>query len=130
MAIRRRLLKGSTSSAISSSYGSAGYPLVKQGSTGQGLMISGELSGLFIFISSISGASALAVVVTDDEAGDRPIVPETSATIQTGMTTATKGGVVIQIDIQIYDSKEPIFVWVKSNAGTATIDEIVLTYGE
>tara|TARA_R100000664_G_scaffold27686_1_gene38543 strand:- start:10283 stop:10675 length:393 start_codon:yes stop_codon:yes gene_type:complete len=129
MAVRRRLLRGTPNTTITNSYGATGYALVKQGASGQGKIISGVLSGLFVFVSSISGCSSLSVVVTDDEEGDRPIVPETSAVIQTGMTTATKGGIVIQIDIQVYDSQEPIWVWIKTNAGSVYVDDIVMTYG-
>ena len=55
-------------------------------------------------------------------------MPDTDSAIQLGKTTATKGGIVIQIDLQIYDSEEPLYVWLKTNAGSVQVDKIMITY--
>ena len=126
--VKRQILRNQTPTAITTSYAASGIALKHPASAGQSPLISGIASGLFVFVSSIVSATSLSVVITDDEAGDRPLIPETAATLQTGMTTATKGGAVYQIDIQVYDSREPVFAWVKTNTGSLTVDEIILTY--
>ena len=55
-------------------------------------------------------SAAASAVVTRDAAGDKPLMPETVAAIQPGMTTSTSGGIVIQIGIEIYDSQEPLYI--------------------
>tara|TARA_R110000824_G_scaffold24291_1_gene85757 strand:- start:181 stop:582 length:402 start_codon:yes stop_codon:yes gene_type:complete len=127
---RNQLLQSLTGSAITNSYPASGIALHKSdGDPKYGSpRISGQASGLFVFVSAVSGSSSLSCVLTEDQAGDRPLMPETTAAIQAGMTTATKGGIVIRIDLRIYDSEEPIYLWCKSDAGSCTIDDVLLTY--
>ena len=133
MAVIRRqtLTNGDTEQAITTGYPDNGLALTKPPTSGKSPTISGVVSGLFIFFHTLSTATSVSVVVTDDAAGDRPLMPETSAILQTGMTTATKGSAVLNFDgLQVYDSNEPVFCWIKTNAGTLTVYDIILTYGE
>ena len=127
---RNQLLRSLAGAAISNNYAGTGIALHKAaGDPKYGSpRISGHASGLFVFLSSIAGASSLSSVLTEDAAGDRPIMPETAAGVQVGMTTATKGSIVISIDIQVYDSEEPLYLWCKTDAGTCTVDDVLITY--
>lgn len=123
--IRREILKGLYDESITTSYES--FALYKTDGTAP-VSIYGAISGLFVYVESVVTAATLACVVTRDAAGDKPLMPETVAAIQPGMTTSTSGGIVIQIGIEIYDSQEPLYIWIKTNAGTCTVKEIMLTY--
>ncbi|MDF1699551.1 MAG: hypothetical protein P1V36_00125 [Planctomycetota bacterium] len=91
---------------------------------------SGKLSGLFVQVSSISSAASITVRLTRDSGGDEMVVPDTTATLSTGITTATDGSAVYKIDVDWVDPADvdSLFLFVKTDAGTVTLDRSVLTW--
>jgi hypothetical protein len=87
-----------------------------------------NVQGVFVTASSISAANSLTIRVCTDSAGDKPIVPDTQATIATGLTTSDSGMAVYKVDLDVYTSAETYFVFYKTNAGSLTVDSVTMTY--
>lgn len=93
--------------------------------------VSARLSALYIHVNTIAaGATQLTVRLTRDAAGDQPWIGDTTATISTGITTATQGAVTIKIDVDYSHSDSIMWVHMKTNAGTCTVDRIELEWEE
>jgi hypothetical protein len=90
-----------------------------------------RLGALYVFVNTIAaGATQLTVRVTRDLAGDVPVIPDTTATITTGVTTATSGSCVFKIDVDYLHSDDNFFCWIRTNAGTCTVNRLELTWEE
>ena len=87
-----------------------------------------NVQGVFVTVASISAANSLTIRVCTDEAGDKPIVPDTQATIANGLTTSDSGMAVYKVDLDVYTSAETYFVFYKTNAGSLTVDSVTMTY--
>lgn len=96
----------------------------------------GFLESLQLTVDTIAGGCAsLTVRVTSDVTGDVCIIPDTAATIATGVTTATKGTVVYVSGIAFTndDSAQTdavVYVWVKTDAGTCNLRVSNLVWSE
>jgi len=91
-----------------------------------------RLSALWVRVDTIAaGATQLTVRLSRDAAGDQPWVGDTTATISTGITTATAGCILIKIDVD-YKHLADANIWLhaKTNAGTCNIKAIELTWEE
>ena len=87
-----------------------------------------KISGIYIHVHAIAaGATSLIVRVSPDVTADEMLVPDTTATIATGFTNATRGGVVYKVDVDAFLLTENIYVTVKTNLGTATLKNVTLT---
>ena len=89
-----------------------------------------KISGIYIHVHALAGTPApttLIVRVSPDATADEMLVPDTSATISTGYTNATRGGVVYKVDVDAFLLNENIFVTVKTNQGTATLKNVTIT---
>lgn len=89
-----------------------------------------KISGIYIHVWALAGAPAptsLIVRVSPDATADEMLVPDTTATISTGFTNATRGGVVYKVDVDAFLLSENIYVTVKTNSGTATLKNVTLT---
>lgn len=96
--------------------------------TGRGVA---RLSALYVFVNTIAGgATQLTVRLTRDLNGDIPVIPDTTATITTGVTTATTGACVYKIDVDYVHGNDNLFCWIKTNAGTCTVYRLELTWEE
>lgn len=75
-------------------------------------------------LSSISTAATLTLRICRDSAGDEIIVPDTDATIVTGVATATDGAIAYKIDIPYVDhaDNDSYYLFFKVNAGSVTVD--------
>jgi hypothetical protein len=88
--------------------------------------------GAMIFLSDIAaGATELTIRVTMDPAGDTAVLPEITADIVLGITTATNGSVVITGDQ--FASLWPwnntnLFLVCKTNTGTCTVDTVIVSW--
>jgi len=90
-----------------------------------------RLSALYVFVNTIAGgATSLTVRLTRDTDGDIPVIPDTTATISTGVTTATSGSCVYKIDVDYLHSDDDIYCWIKTDAGTCTVYRLELTWEE
>ena len=96
----------------------------------------GIVEGIHIRLTSIAGgATKLTFRITLDAAGDRIVVPDTEATIVTGITTATTGAVAFSVKIPIFQilnspGNGTLYLFAKLDAGTASWSESVLTWRE
>ena len=83
-----------------------------------------RLSLLRLALTSISGATSISWYLAEDAAGDVPLTPRVSSTIQTGKTTATSGGVAETLDVSRLRSSAGtigrLYVVAKTDSGTAT----------
>ena len=96
----------------------------------------GILETLNIFVSAIAGgATTLTVRVTADSAGNESILPDTTATIATGIGTATTGSVAFSAGVGMTNldptqTDSIVYVFVKTNAGTCNLKECTLVWRE
>lgn len=90
----------------------------------------GRLSALYIQVSTIAGASAITCRITRDAAGDQILVGDTTATISTGITTATAGAVTIRMNIDYKHTANDLWVHMRTNAGTCTVTRVELFWEE
>jgi hypothetical protein len=91
-----------------------------------------HLSAIYIHVNTIAGGcTSLTFRLSKDTAGDQPWISDTTATISTGVTTATEGAVTAKIDVDFVKSLNDIlYLHAKTNAGTCTIDRIELVWRE
>jgi len=90
-----------------------------------------RLSAIYVQVDTIAaGATGLTVRATSDAAGQLIIVPDTSATFSTGITTATAGGVVLKIDVDYKAAESDFYVHFKTNAGTCNVKVLEVTWEE
>lgn len=88
-----------------------------------------RVSAVYIQVDTIAGGcTSLTVRVSPDAAADQILIPDTSATIAIGYTTATKGGVVYKVEVDSYLSTDTVYWTVKSNAGTCNVKSLSITY--
>ena len=91
----------------------------------------GRLSALYIQVSTIAaGASSITCRITRDAAGDQILVGDTTATISTGITTATAGAVTIRMNIDYKHTANDLWVHMRTNAGTCTVTRVELFWEE
>jgi hypothetical protein len=97
-------------------------------------LFANRIEGLHVRVTSIAGGAAkLTCRITADAAGDFTLMPDTEATISTGITTTTSGCVAYAIGIPFFgivnqDSK--FYLWVKTDAGTVTLAQSCITWSE
>jgi len=91
-----------------------------------------RLSALWIRVDTIAvGCTSLTVRLSRDTAGDQPWVGDTTATISTGITTATAGCVLIKIDVDYKHLNDAnLYLHAKTNAASCNIKAIELTWEE
>lgn len=88
-----------------------------------------RLSAVYIHVHAIAaGATKLTLRISPDALGDEILVPDTQATIATGYTNIARGGVVYKVDVDAFLEAATIYWTVKTDAGTATLKEITVTY--
>ena len=92
----------------------------------------GRLSALYIHVNTIAaGATAVTARLSLDAAGDQPFIGDSTATISTGVTTATQGAVTFKIDVNLVKgANDNLWCHFKTNAATCTVDAITLTWEE
>ena len=90
-----------------------------------------RLSALYIQVSTIAaGASSITCRITRDAAGDQILVGDTTATISTGITTATAGAITIRMNIDYKHTANDLWVHMRTNAGTCTVTRVELFWEE
>jgi len=97
-------------------------------------LFASRIEGLHVRVTSIAGGAAkLTCRITADAGGDLILMPDTQATIATGITTTSSGCVAFQIGIPFFgivnrDSK--FWLWVKTDSGTVTLAQSCVTWSE
>ena len=96
-----------------------------------GAAFGGRIDNVIIHMNTIAGgATSLTVRLTDDLAGDDIIFGDTTATISTGVTTGTQGAVTVKFDALWGNTNDDLFLFWKTNAGTAVVDTITVNWME
>jgi len=96
----------------------------------------GIIDTVNLHVHAIAGGCAkLTVRVTSDAAGNEAIVPDTEATIALGIGTATTGSVAFSAGVGMTNQNPTqtdalVYVWVKTDAGTANLKEATITWRE
>jgi len=88
-----------------------------------------HISAVYIHVHAIAAsATSLILRISPDATGDECIVPDTTATLSTGYTNATRGAVVYKIDVDAFLNTDQVYWTVKTNTGTATLKSLKITY--
>lgn len=87
-----------------------------------------RLSNLTIYVNTISSATTLTCKISRDSSGDELIVPEWEIDLIAGQTTAADGTAIsILDDLALGQSLSTVYLWVKTDAGTCTGSEAILS---
>jgi hypothetical protein len=87
-----------------------------------------ELNTIQIKLSNLAvSTSSVSVKICSDAAGDNIILPDTTASIDRGLTTTTNGAAVIAVNAALYASNENWYIFYKLDAGSADIDDTILS---
>jgi hypothetical protein len=88
-----------------------------------------HISAVYVHVHAIAGGcTKLTLRISPDSAGEEMLVPDTQATLSTGYTTATRGGVVYKVDVDAFLNTDTVYWTVKTDAGTANLKELKITY--
>ena len=93
----------------------------------------GVIDSVIVRVTNIVGATQLIVRVCFDSNGDFTFLPDTTATIATGITTATSGCIAIKYDApvrNIVTGTDKVYLFVKTNTGTVTLAQSCITWEE
>lgn len=89
------------------------------------------LDSISIRLEDIVSATSVTMRLTWDAAGDYIVCPDTVAEISTGLTTTDTGYAVYAFELPIYgvtSTDETLYVFVKTNTGTANMTQTQLMY--
>lgn len=90
-----------------------------------------RLSALYVHVNTIAaGCTSLTVRLTRDAAGNQPWIGDTTATLSTGITTATQGAITVKLDVDYVHTDGDLYVHFRTNAATCTVDRVELTWEE
>jgi len=89
-----------------------------------------RLGTLNIRFNTIVTAASVTMRLTRDLAGDDIVFGDTTATISTGVTTAASGNVTFKIDSLYGHTDDNLYCFWKLDAGTATVDQIIVNWEE
>lgn len=88
-----------------------------------------RISAVYLEVTTIAaGATQLTMRLTRDSNADFCVVPETTATIATGVTTGTSGSVVFKVEADAFLETKSLFLTVRTNLGTAVLTRAIVTY--
>lgn len=88
-----------------------------------------HISAVYIHVHAIAaGCTKLTLRISPDATADEMFVPDTQATISTGFTNATRGGVVYKVDVDGFLNTDTLYWTLKTDAGTCTVKEIKITF--
>ena len=117
--------------AVGSSYNAAKYSSVRLRTTADPTRVGAILSGVYVKVKTIAGGAAkLSIQISTDVNGDSIIIPSSEADLSTGVTTATVGAAVYDLEIDYVSSSDQIYIWYKTDAGTVTVDSVEVSWRE
>jgi len=93
--------------------------------------IRARISAIYIQVDTMAaGCTGLTVRATQDAAGQIIVIPDTTATLSTGITTATAGGIVLKVDVDYDHTDSNLWLHFKTNAGTCNVKRIEVLWEE
>lgn len=73
----------------------------------------------------------ITIRISEDENGDQMVLTDTVSVLDHGLTTETKATAIYRIDgIISLDSADTVYLHVKTDKGTLTVDQAVITYND
>jgi hypothetical protein len=73
----------------------------------------------------------ITIRISEDEEGDQMVLTDTVSTLDHGLTTETKATAIYRIDgIISLDRADTVYLHVKTDKGTLTVDQAVITYND
>ncbi|MAP53285.1 MAG: hypothetical protein CL605_00120 [Altibacter sp.] len=91
----------------------------------------GYVSLIVAQVSNISDATTITIRVCRDQLGDQCIVTDTTSSIFTGLTTATKGSACWALNAFAgVEENDQLFCFIKSNNGSFDLDYLEITWGD
>jgi len=88
-----------------------------------------HISAVYIHVHAIAGGcTKLSLRISPDSTGDEMFVPDTQATLSTGYTNATRGGVVYKVDVDGFLDTDILYWTLKTDAGTCTVKDLKITF--
>jgi hypothetical protein len=73
----------------------------------------------------------ITISISEDAEGDQMILTDTVSTLMHGLTTDTKATAIYKIDgIISLDRADTVYLHVKTDKGTLTVDQAVITYND
>jgi hypothetical protein len=88
-----------------------------------------HISAVYIHVHAIAGGcTKLSLRISPDSTGDEMFVPDTQATLSTGYTNATRGGVVYKVDVDGFLDTDTLYWTLKTDAGTCTVKDLKITF--
>jgi len=95
----------------------------------------GIIEGIHIRLTSATGASKVTIRLCADAAGDDVLVPDTEATLVSGITTAATKSAAYSVGLPIfqlldYPGNGALYLFAKVYTTTATMAETVITWRE
>ena len=89
----------------------------------------GSLHGLWVYMDKDSGSPAVMTMrLTSDSDGDVQIITDTQSAIYYGVSTATKGAALWNINLDIATDDNVIYLYCKVDQGTVDITSVKLIY--
>jgi hypothetical protein len=90
----------------------------------------GLIEGLFVQLKNIDSATKIIATVALDAAGDYKFFPDTEAEIALGITDSTNGTAVFNFGLPLKNflNSSSLYVFIRTDAGTVTLDATHLTY--
>ena len=95
----------------------------------------GIVNGIHIRLSSIGAATTVTVRLCSDAAGDHTLVPDVTATLVPGITTATTACAAFAVGIPLFQllsspGNGNLYLFAKVDGGTPSWDQSIITWQE
>ena len=129
-----RVVNTTPVTGVTNAYNAARRHTITLGSFPEGTSFIGKIEGIIVQCSA-AGANVddLTIRVTIDAAGDEALIPDTTNTMDVGITTATDKTASYQAGwVCGVTGTDTVYVWYKHEdaAQTAQIDSIAITWSE
>ena len=107
------------------------FGLGKQSDISSGTTFSGFLEGVIVRLKSVAGGAAkVTVKICHNTNGTGVVIPDTEAEIAFEVGSLTAGAIAIKIDFAHVHTDGTFSMFYKTDAGTATVDQLELYWSE
>ena len=99
-------------------------------------VLTGKLSYFVVKGDTLGGGpptpTSITAFITEDAAGDEIIIPETTMTLTFGRSAAGTwvGSARLDVDVRLKSPTTDLYVWIKTDSGTATAKQVQLNWEE
>ncbi len=118
-------------SGIDTSFDTAKVMTIDMGMFPPDAAFRGYVSIIRAQFSSISSATTATIRICVDSTGDEMLLTDTTSTIYTGLTTATKGTAMWAVEGFLgLEENDQFYVFLKVNNGSLTADYVEITWAD